>query len=189
MAFSERALRDAVPGLRELTRHQSFPAAYRRLQERLEQVGVAFVAIDVIGDSRVSGATRWPRGGSALVQVSFRHGTDDQFWYTVFHELGHVLNGARRGLIVDQLTDLGAAEDAQTEEELAADDFAKDALLPRAPYVNFVRAGDFTRLSITSFAAAHRVSAGILVGRLERDEHVRRGRFTDLRRTYDRAGR
>ena len=188
-AFSEKALREALPSIRELTLRQAFPVAYRRLQQLLEEAGVAFVAIDVLGDSRVSGATRWPGAGHALVQVSFRHGSDDQFWYTVFHELGHVLYGPRRGLVVDQLAGDTAPDLEAADEELAADTFARETLLPEEPYAAFVGSGVFTRQSISAFAASQGVSAGIVVGRLERDDHVDRGRFTSLRRTYDRPGR
>ena len=188
-AFSEKALRDTVPSIRGLTIRQSFPIAYRRLQDILQEAGVAFVAIDVMGDSRVSGATRWPGGGHALVQVSFRHGSDDQFWYTVFHELGHVLYGPRRGLVVDQLADGSAFDPVGTDEERAADAFARDTLLPQEQYNAFVGEGVFTRQSIAAYAASQGVSSGIVVGRLERDKHVSPGRFSNLRRNYDRPGR
>ena len=48
---------------------------------------------------RLSGATRWV--GVPIIQLGLRHKSDDQFWFSFFHEAGHVLNVPRRRDYVD----------------------------------------------------------------------------------------
>ena len=43
-----------------------------------------------------SGATRWLTPEKALIQLSLRHKSDDQLWFTFFHETGHVLLHGKR---------------------------------------------------------------------------------------------
>jgi Zn-dependent peptidase ImmA (M78 family) len=34
---------------------------------------------------------RWLTPAKALIQLSFRYQTDDHLWFTLFHEIAHVL--------------------------------------------------------------------------------------------------
>ena len=124
------------------------------------------------------------KGGRGLVQLSLRYRSDDQFWYSLFHELGHLLTGGLRQSFVDEEHALG--DDAEDSEgEAAANEFARDALMPHADYGAFVAAGDFTADAVLAFAALQGIAPGIVVGRLQYDGHVDRLRLNHLKRTYE----
>ena len=59
------------------------------------EAGVVVLLIPELKGPHLSGAVRW-LGNKAVIQLSLRHRKDDQFWFTFFHEAGHLLTGSRR---------------------------------------------------------------------------------------------
>jgi HTH-type transcriptional regulator/antitoxin HigA len=178
--FDARRFRDVLDKVRPLTRREPFEQILKRVMAMCAETGVVVVLIPELRGTHVSGAARW-LGPKAVIQLSLRHKSDDQFWFTFFHEAGHLLSGSRRRDFVD------AAEPAESEEgnadEQAANRFARDTLLPPGEYEAFVETGDFTRSAIRSFAREQEVAPGIVVGRLQRDKHVGPSQFRDLKKS------
>ena len=52
--------------------------------------GVALVIIDTFQGARAHGATRWLSPQKALIQLSLRYHWEDVFWFSFFHEVGHL---------------------------------------------------------------------------------------------------
>lgn len=73
-----------------------------------------------------SGATRWI-GGNPLIVLSSRHKAADVFWFTLFHELGHVLLHPKRSTYVDLDGKAGDDDDGLESE---ANEFAAETLIP-----------------------------------------------------------
>lgn len=63
--------------------------------------GVAVVFVPGLPGTGICCATRWLTPTKALVQLSLRDATDDQLWFTFFHEAGHVLLHGKRKLFLD----------------------------------------------------------------------------------------
>jgi HTH-type transcriptional regulator / antitoxin HigA len=181
--FDPRALRAILPETRNLTRLASFPTAVRRLQAAVATAGVAFVVEEELPGARVSGAARTLADGRALLQVSLRFRSDDQFWHSVHHEAGHLVRrGRREGFVEDR--DPAQEGPEVDSDEAAADAYARDLLIPPAEYAEFVARGVFTPDAVIAFAELVGVSKGIVTGRLEHDGVVARGRLAHLKRTY-----
>lgn len=180
--YDPSALRLAITQLRPLTRLASFEAAIGRMRRKMAGCGVAFVVVPELPRSRVSGAARW-FAGSPLIQVSLRYRTDDQFWFSVFHECGHVLSDVRGALVVEDIDPSRQLEGEVGED--VANEFARDTLIPPEDYRAFIEKQDLSAQSIREFAASIGTSPGIVVGRLEYDGFVSPGRFARLKRHYD----
>lgn len=177
--FDARRFRQVLAEIRRMTRKEPFAAIFKRVQAMCADAGVVVVLTPELSGTHLSGAARWI-GSKAVIQLSLRHKSDDQFWFTYFHEAGHVLSGRRHRDFVD-----GAdVNDTDTNpDERAADQFARDILLPPDKYARFVEAGDFGRTAVRAFAEKHGVAPGIVAGRLERDKRVRPGQLRSLKRT------
>jgi HTH-type transcriptional regulator/antitoxin HigA len=80
---------------------------------------------------------------------------------------------------VDGTDPFGASDDPA---ERAADELARDWLIPRAAYAEFVATRDFTGPTVRAFAGAQQVAPGIVVGLLERDDLVPPGRLRSLKK-------
>ena len=137
------------------------------LKEKLAQHGVVLIFVPAPPGAHVSGATRWIRKDAALIQLSLRHKSDDQLWFTLFHELGHILLHSKKTQFIDF-----DKRDVRCDLETEADEFASNTLIDQSALSTFVNEGGFTADSIRSFARTQNVSPGIVVGRLQRLGHV-----------------
>lgn len=87
--FSEKALREAIPAMKELCARQ--PADFAQvLQEECAKVGVKLVYTPCLPKAPINGSTRWIND-VPCIQMTGRHKRNDIFWFTFFHELGHIL--------------------------------------------------------------------------------------------------
>lgn len=146
-----------------------------QLQGLCARAGVAVVFVRELPRIRASGATRWLTSDKALIQLDLRHKSNDQLWFSFFHEAGHVLLHGKRQVFVD-------GQDAeQNDLEQEADRFASDMLIPARAYDSFVQRGKFTSSAVTAFAHEQEVAPGIVVGRLQHEGRVRHDLLNGLK--------
>jgi HTH-type transcriptional regulator / antitoxin HigA len=117
--YDDAALRELVPRLRAMTVGDpaSSVAEARRL---LREVGVVLCFVPAVPGLGIHGATRWITG-HPVIQLSLLWKCDDQLWFTLFHELGHVLLHSSKELFL-----LGEHTAAESE----ADAYASRLLIP-----------------------------------------------------------
>ncbi|HXI12419.1 MAG TPA: helix-turn-helix domain-containing protein [Thermoanaerobaculia bacterium] len=147
-----------------------------RLVQLCASAGVALVFVKELPGTHLSGAARWLSPTKALIQLSVRHGSDDHFWFTFFHEAAHLLKHARRKVYID------ADGGIQNDEEAEANQFAADVLIPPAAWKGFVEARAFTKRSIRLFASQVTIAPGVVVGRLQHERRVAFSFAHDLKR-------
>lgn len=180
--YDEDRFLDVLQDVRSLTRLETadwWPA----LQERCASAGVAVVIVDGYPKSRANGATRWLTADKALVQLSVRYLWADIFWFSFFHEAGHVVLHRKKERFVE-LRGNDAAGDAESQQrENEADRFAARTLIPRT-HEHRVRSLDLA--DIEAFANSLGISPGIVVGRMQH-EGLPHSQGNDLRRKIDRA--
>ncbi len=146
--------------IRAMTAHLT-PNFDHDLQEKCAQAGVAVVLVKEITGAPISGATRWLTSDKALIALSLRYKSDDQFWFSFFHEAGHILKGGKKAVFMD------GNGDEEDEAEVAANNFAADFLIPPS---DARRLGQLrSRQSVIDFAQAIDIAPGIVVGRLQRE--------------------
>lgn len=136
--------------------------------------GVAIVFTKEIPSAGVSGATRWLTKDKALIQLSLKYKTNDQLWFTFFHEAGHILLHGKKDVFIEYGTTNA------TDEEQEANSFARDILIPpsyqhRLPHLK-------TRAQVRQFADEIGIAPGIVVGRLQHDDFIFPAAFNDLKR-------
>ena len=69
-------------------------------------------------------------------------------------------------------------------EEEAANNFARNRLIPQEMFDCFVRAGVFTRDALLSFAKEIAIDPGIVVGRLQKEGYIQFNWHNDLKTKY-----
>jgi HTH-type transcriptional regulator/antitoxin HigA len=173
--FDARLFREILGEIREMTR-RDFPLVRPRIEQLCASAGVALVLTPELSGTHLSGAARWLTANKAIIQLSLRHKTDDQFWFSFFHEARHLLTGKR----IDHLD--SDDENASDADEAEADRFARETLIPGKPYAEFVDAGDFSESAIRVFAKQQNVAPGIVVGRLQRDGKLDRSHLNRLKK-------
>jgi addiction module HigA family antidote len=170
--FDERRLRASLEILRRLT--MSRPERFLpEMRDVCAAAGVAVVVVPELPYTGISGCARWLSDTKALVGLTLRYKTDDQFWFTFFHELGHILLHSKKFDFVldnaaDTLTDQVVDPQMQKAEE-EANRFAADTLIPSEPFYRFIKANDFSNEAIHEFAENQGIGPGIVVGRLQHE--------------------
>ena len=176
--FDAARFRQVVAEVRTMTRREPFLQIVERVKELCASTGVILVLTPELPGTHLSGATRWLGADRAIIQLSLRHKTDDQFWFSFFHEAGHILAGPHRDYL-DEAD--GIRSDGQDAEHIA-DRFARDILIPADAYAAFLVRNDVSESAVRAFAREQGIAPGIVVGRLHRDGKVDRSHLVPLKR-------
>jgi HTH-type transcriptional regulator / antitoxin HigA len=139
--------------------------------------GVALVFLPEPPRLSINGATRWLNPQKALMQISLRYTTDDQFWLTFFHEAGHILFHGKRDVFLE------AGGQSRSKED-AADDFAFRKLLPDKDLRAIMDGGVPSRESLQAHAEKTDLAPGVLLGLLQHRGIVPDSQFNDLKRLF-----
>lgn len=141
------------------------------------KAGVVVVFTPLFPHSSISGASRWT-SDRPLIQITDKFKSDDQFWFTFFHEAGHILLHGKKDIFLEGLED--GKIDKEKEEE--ADEFAADLLIPRKAYNIYISNTDFSETTISSLAKELNITPGVIVGRLQHDKHLPPFHLNNLKR-------
>lgn len=157
--FSKSLFEEAVRYALTLTKdHSTF---YPIIKEAFCKAGVILVILPNISGSKINGATK-KVGNNIMLLVNDRRLNSDTFWFTLFHEIGHIMNG-----------DYGISFDSESgEQEEIANKFAEDMLIPCDQYQQFIAENRFDIQSIRRFAKRIDRDPGIVLGRLLNDGKV-----------------
>jgi hypothetical protein len=175
--YDSKKFRQALQEIRGLT--ASSPEVFQSEIERLcAESGVAVVFVPELPKVRVSGAARWLSPTKALIQLSLRYKANDHFWFSFFHEAGHLLLHGKKSVFIDD----GEGKD-QWEEE--ANRFAAELLIPSQALRRFLRMCPPNESGITAFAEEMGIAPGIVVGRLQHDEVLGYDRCNHLKQRFE----
>lgn len=154
--FDRAGVELLVPELRALTAGEPM-AAIRDAIAKLRGVGVVLCFIPPVPGLGIHGATRW-LNGTPVIQLSLLWKSDDQLWFTLFHELGHVLLHGDKELYLN-------GEKNQPEAE--ANDYASELLIPANVEHRLPRTRDIT--AVRALAGELGIAPSIVLGRAQRE--------------------
>ena len=109
--------------------------------------------------------------------LSFRYLSDDHFWFTFFHEAGHLLLHGKNALFLE------GDNIASTKEEQEANEFAAGILIPTEFQAALLSLPVDGR-DVIKFARLVGVSPGIVVGQLQHLGRIKPNQLNSLKRRY-----
>ncbi len=169
---------ESLSKIRPLTRVKDPKRFIPKLQEICATGGVAAVILRAPNGCRASGATRFLSQTKALLLLSFRYHSDDQFWFSFFHEAGHLLLHGSRAFFLE-------GDDAPaTAKEREANDFAARVLLPPELQQDMLCLPLDGR-EVMRFARRARISPGIVVGQLQHHGRIKYRQLNKLKRRFE----
>lgn len=177
-AFNKDRLKKMLPEIRKLNLLK--PDEYSlELKSLLAECGVAIAYVPYLKNTYVNGATRWLNPSKVLIQLTPRNKSEDILWFTLFHELCHVLkHGRKEGYISFWEDNYLNKNFMELEDE--ADLFASEILIPPKEWKKFYENSSLKHAEIINFAKKIGVRPGIVAGRLAR-ETGKWARFSRLR--------
>ena len=178
--YDSAKLRAAASHLPKLTVND-VGRAFADAQKLLLAAGVVLVFVPEIPSTRISGVSRWING-TPMIAVTSRYKSFDGLWFTLLHEIAHVLLHPKRSTFIDGLK----VDDDADAQETAANVFAQDHLIP--PAFGAALAATTTSAGIISLADELGVSPSLVAGQWAFRTNKWGGQIAKLRQKVDLAG-
>ena len=176
--WNPHLLRGRLADLRTLTKAKAPAYFVPRLRAICATAGVAVVFVRAPSGCRASGATCFVSPDKAIVILSFRYLSNDHFWFTFFHEIGHLILHNKSSTYID------ADATSTSDKELEANTFAAGVLIPRNRYDELLNLRP-QKENVIRFAVSLGVCPGIVVGQMQHLGMIGRNQLNFLKRRYD----
>lgn len=178
--FDEKKLRSYIVSCKTMSNDQ-IQEFSPILKAKLAECGIALVFTQDLPRTYVCGASRWLSSNKALVQLSMRGGFADIMWFTLYHELGHLLLHSKKERYVDVTESF---QKSDNDVEATANKFSAEHLIPLRLLREFL-SRPLSRETILNFANELGIHPGIVVGRLQHEEVIKFSDLNGLRTKYN----
>lgn len=152
--------------LRTLARLSVDPQIVRKLPAILSQLGVILVYVYALPGMRADGAVFHLSTGHPVIAMSLRFPRLDYFWFTLLHELAHLVLHNER-LKEPVFFDVEAEETDRAEK--AANRLAKDSIVDRESWRNCEPKYDTSDGAVREYAAEQGVHPSLIAGLLRKE--------------------
>ncbi len=172
--YNEEKLSNSVSEIRDLV-SKPFLSVLDEIKSILTDCGISLVYEPHLPNTYVNGVAYKMTSDKAIIMISDRGKKDDILWFTLFHEIGHLLKHSKKEIFVDQ------EKDEKNDIELEADEYSRNVLISDRIFNDFVNSKRYmTERGIKAFAKENNISTGIVVGRLQKEKYIGWNEFNDL---------
>jgi HTH-type transcriptional regulator / antitoxin HigA len=179
--FDRKEFKRILPSLKRISAFKRPSTMVLRLREACEAVGVMITTARAPEGCRASGASWFDVSGHPIIHLSFRHLSEDHFWFTFFHEAAHVLLHGENHINGEGVEVMGPENE---KREAEANSYAQAILLPDELRQPLLARQSISAKSLVETARAARVTAGVVVGQLEKAGAIPHGKFSFLKHRY-----
>lgn len=156
--LNKQKLKKYLPEIRLMT-VQEPKVFFNRLKNILLECGIVLVALPNLKNAKINGATKRFKNGSVLLLITDRNKYCDIFWFSIIHEISHILDSDFETNYLD--------EESYHKKEDKADKFASNFFINEDIFNSFVEKNNFTKDSILSLAEGQNVHPSIILGKLQ----------------------
>lgn len=163
--FDKKKLRNNLKQM-QIISYQHSDSWLDELQKICASCGVALVYTPCIAKAPIYGATRWLKSNSTpLIQMTDRKKDYHAFWFTFYHELGHILYHGKKDIFIDGIDSI--TPDKEKEEE--ADSFASRMLLSEKERNEIFKYLNYDRNLVIVLSQKLNIHPAIIVSQLQRN--------------------
>jgi hypothetical protein len=120
--FSERQLKLVIPQIKAIMTDRVSDSILK-LQELCGSAGVKLFLTPCLPKAPIKGSTRWING-TPCIQLADCLDWHDSFWFTFFHEVGHILLHGKKNVFLENVE----CSSMEVNKEEEADAFAEQCL-------------------------------------------------------------
>lgn len=175
--WNKNQLLEKLKEIKELTKTPKPELFIPELQTILNSCGIVLVISRTPDGCPTSGMAKFVSESKALIMLSFRYLSDDHFWFSLFHEIGHLVLHGRKSTFVE-----GEGFEC-TKEEREANEFAALTLIP-AIFRKNMRLHAENYKSILKLAKSIGIAPGIVVGQMQHEGILKQGHMNKLKIRY-----
>lgn len=161
-SFDKKRLLAQLPKIKDLMvlHPEDF---FKKLQKLSSEAGVKIIYTPCIKQAPISGATRW-LNDHPVIQMTGRFNQNDRFWFTFFHELGHILLHGKKDIFLEEIE----YSDYDKQKEKEADEFAIKWTFSEEEESEVLTNKTLTEHDIENYAAKFNTHPAIIIGRLQK---------------------
>ncbi|MEY2921747.1 MAG: hypothetical protein RL108_356 [Bacteroidota bacterium] len=159
--YSEKKFKEALPELKSIMA-QHPKDFFNQLQNICLEAGVKVVHTPCINKAPISGSTRW-LNDTPFIQLTGRYNRNDSFWFTFFHEAGHILLHGKKDIFLEKVD----YSFKNLEKEQEADDFASKWTLTDKEEAEILAEAPLSDEDFRKFAKQFNTHPAIIIGRLQ----------------------
>lgn len=165
--FSVDRLRKAIPSILDLSKDLD---SITHVPEKLMELGVHFVLLPHLPKTYLDGVAI-STNENPIIGLTLRHDRIDSFWFTLMHELAHIVSGHRGVILDDTEQRIGSANQSEEQE---ANQLAIKWLVDQKALRDFVEEIKpyFSKPAIEEFSAQLHRHPGIVLGQLQNQKVV-----------------
>lgn len=165
--YDENKFREALGRVKNIMAEH--PADFfKQLQQTCLDAGVKVVYTSCLPKAPISGSTRWLSDNTPLIQLTGRYQRNDIFWFTFFHEAGHILLHGKKDIFLESIE----YSDKDLEKEREADEFAIKWTFSREQQEEILRMSPISIDKISLFAKKINTHPAMILGRLQREKLI-----------------
>lgn len=178
--FNKEKIQQNTAYLRSLTLKEP-DVIHTELKDFLASCGIKLVILPFLTGSNLSGVTKWINNENCAMVAVNDYGKDaDRIWFSIFHEIGHAIKNHKRHLTISY-----SKNNIEDEDEIEANNFAKDLLITPNDYKDFISKKDFSKRSIEEFSRKQNVADFIVIGRLQKDHLIGWDKLQNFKPKYE----
>ena len=162
--YSEKKFKDQLTEIKSLmAKHPS--DFLNKLQTLCLGAGVKVVYTPCLPKAPINGATRW-MNDTPLIQLTGRFKRNDSFWFTFFHEAGHILLHGKKDIFLENIS----YSEYDKHKEKEADDFAIKWTLTEEEEYEIINEMPLDVNDIKKFSKKFNTHPAIIIGRLQHNQ-------------------
>ncbi len=167
-----KCLISAIPEIRKMTVME--PDEFcPKIKKTLENCGIALVFLPHLKGSFLQGAS-FLDGNKIVVGLTARGKDADKFWFSLFHELAHIVLGH-----------IGKINGTTEQDEKDADNWSGNTLIDPTEFAAFKCGRDYSERNVLAFAREQQIAPGIVVGRMQREGMIKYSVLNNLKVQYE----
>ncbi len=159
--YSEKKFKEILPKIKSVMAIQPTDF-FSQLQSLCLEAGVKVVFTSCLPKAPINGSTRW-LNDTPFIQLTDRYKRNDVFWFTFFHEAGHILLHGKKEIFLENID----YPDKLTKKEGEADNFAVKWTFSAEEEKEVMEAESLDEDMIRSFAEKFNTHPAIIVGRFQ----------------------
>lgn len=163
-AYSESDFRKSLKDIKTIMANQPHDF-FEQLQKICLSCGVKVVYTPCVKKAPLSGATRWI-GENPVIQLTGRYKQNDRFWFTFFHEAGHIILHGKKEIFLEDIE----YSDTDLQKEQEANDFAIEWTFSVQQEKEVLSTPSLTIRHIQEFAKKFNTHPAMIIGRFHKKQ-------------------
>ena len=165
-SYNAKKFKEALPEIKKIMalHPDNF---FHLLQAICLDCGVKILYTPCLSKTPISGATRW-QNDNPIIQLTGRYSRNDIFWFTFFHEAGHILLHGKKDIFIE---DIEHSEEVQIKE-IEANEFAINWTLTLQEELKIINSLPLSVSKISEYAKQFDTHEAIIIGRLAKNKHI-----------------